>query len=149
MLDKPARSVRICAIWPLPVAPMPAPPSFSSFPPSFGSFPDLGGSSRQEQEIGTSVAAPVQQRDSKDSGKEGDRKKKKRDRRDKQSGPDQIPSHECRNGSRDSQSNVRVFDDERLKAKEDIARRTRQHDISQPIFFSDKKGDPLSMQYGG
>jgi hypothetical protein len=128
---------------------MPIPPSFSSFPPSFSSFPDLEGSSRQEKETGTSISVPVQQRDSKVRDKEGDRKKKKRDRRDKHSGLDQIPSHERRNGSRDLQGNFQVFDDERLKAEEDIARRTRQEDISQRIFFSDKKGDPLSMQYGG
>lgn len=128
---------------------MPAPPSFSSFPPSFTSFPDLGSSSRQDLGTEPSVTASVQQRDSKDKDKESDRKKKKRDRRDKQSRLGRIPSRERGDGIRDSQSNVRAFDDERLKAEEDSARRTRQRDVSQPVFFSDKKGDPLSMQYGG
>src|SRR5216683_3216467 len=128
---------------------MPVPPSFSSFPPSFSSFPDLGGTSTQGRGTETSSTVPVQQRDSKDKDKESDRKKRKRDRRDKHSGRRQIPSHEHGNESRDSHGNVRAFDDERLKAEEDIARRTRQQDVSQPIFFSDKKGDPLSIQYGG
>jgi hypothetical protein len=39
--------------------------------------------------------------------------------------------------------------DERIKAEEDTARRAGQQDVSQPVFFSDKKGDPLSIQYGG
>ena len=128
---------------------MPVPPSFSSFPPSFSSFPDLGGTSTQGRGTETSSTVPVQQRDSKDKDKESDRKKRKRDRRDKHSGRRQITSREHGNESRDSRGNVRAFDDERLKAEEDIARRTRQQDVSQPIFFSDKKGDPLSIQYGG
>lgn len=124
---------------------MPAPPSFSSFPPSFSSFPDLGGSSREEQETESSITGPAQRRDFKDRDKGG----RKKERRDKRSGLNQIPSRERRNGSRDPQGNVRALDDERLKAEEDIARRTRRQDVSQPTFFSDKKGDPLSMQYGG
>jgi len=126
---------------------MPLPPSFSSFPPSFSSFPDLGGNSRQDLGTEPSVTASVQRRDSKDKG--SDRKKKKRDTRDKQSRLGRISSHECGDGIKDSQGNIRAFDDERLKAEEDSARRTRQRDVSQPVFFSDKKGDPLSMQYGG
>jgi hypothetical protein len=149
--DKPARSVRI-SIEPqlgpcqLPYLPMPVPPSFSSFPPSFSSFPDLGGSSRKEQETESSITVPAQKRDSKDRDKEGDRKK---ERRDKRSGLDQITSRKRKKGRRDTQGNARAFDDERLKAEEDVARRTRRQEVSQPTFFSDKKGDPMSMQYGG
>lgn len=128
---------------------MPVPPSFSSFPPSFSSFPDIGSSSKQDLETEPSVTASVQQRGSKDKDKESARKKKKRDRRDKQSRLGQIPSLERGDGIKDSRSNVPAFDDERLKAEEDSARRTRQQDDSRPVFFSDKKGDPLSMQYGG
>lgn len=124
---------------------MPVPPSFSSFPPSFSSFPDLGGGSRQDLEAEPSIA--VQERGSKD--KESDRKKKKRDTRDKQSRLGRISSRRREEGIKDSQGNVGAFDDERLKAKEDSARRTSRQDVSQPGFFSDKKGDPLSMQYGG
>lgn len=121
-------------------------PPFSSFPPSFSSFPDLGGSSRKEQETESSITVPAQKRGSKDRDKEGNRKK---ERRDKRSSLDLIPSRKRRNGSRDTEGNARAFDDERLKAEEDVARRTRQQDVSQPAFFSDKKGDPMSMQYGG
>ena len=127
-----------CQLPPMPVPP----PSFSSFPPSFSSYPDLGGSVRKEQETESLITAPAQRRDSKLKDR-GDRKKR---RRDKRSGLDQIPSHERRNGSLDPQGN---FDDERLKSEEDVARRTGQQDVSPPTFFSDKKGDPLSMQYGG
>ena len=131
---------------PVPVSPMPVPPSFSSFPPSFSSFPDLGGSSRQEPE----TSGSVHQGDSRDKGKESDRKKRKRDRRrDKHSNRGRTPSREREREKESSKDNSYTFDDERKKAEEDSARGTREQDILQPVFFSDKKGDPLNVQYGG
>lgn len=129
---------------------MPVPPSFSSFPPSFSSFPDLGDSPRKDPEATASSAPPAQQRDLKDEHKQSDRKKRKRDRRDKSSNLGQIPSNKRRSGSRGSHCHGQVFhDDERIKAEEDSARKAGQHDDSQLVFFSDKKGDPLNTQYGG
>jgi hypothetical protein len=112
-------------------------------PPSFSSFPDLEGSSGQGPET-----APVsaQQGDPRDKEKGSDRKKRKRDRRDKHSNPARTPSRERGRGKQDDGY---IFDDERKKAEEDSARRTRQPDVSQQAFFSDKKGDHLSVQYGG
>ncbi|KAI9512862.1 DUF1740-domain-containing protein [Russula earlei] len=128
---------------------MPLPPSFSSFPPSFSSFPETG-ESRQDTEAATSCTAPAQQRDLKHKDKESHLRKRKRDRRrEKHSNLNQIPSRGRRSGSRASESNDQVIDDERTKAAEDSARKTSQRVVSQPVFFSDKKGDPLSMQYGG
>jgi hypothetical protein len=129
---------------------MPVPPSFSSFPPSFSSFPALGDSSKKDTETAVSGTSPAQQRDFKDEHKQSNRKKRKRDRRDKSSNLDQIPSGERRSGSRSLQDHGQVFhDDERIKAGEDSARRAGQQDDSQLAFFSDKKGDPLNIQYGG
>jgi len=130
---------------PTPV--MPVPPSFSSFPPSFASFPDFGGNSTQDKEKAASSTVPVQKRGPKEKDKKSARKKRERDRRDRHSSP--SPSRERGGGSRDLQNDGQFFDDERKKAEEDSARRTRQQDVSQPVFFSDKKGDPLSVQYGG
>ncbi|KAI0304761.1 NRDE-2, necessary for RNA interference-domain-containing protein [Russula brevipes] len=126
---------------------MPAPPSFSSFPPSFTSFPDFGGNSTQDKAKAASSTVPVQKRGPKEKDKKSARKKRERDRRDRHSSPG--PSRERGGGSRDLQNDDQFFDDERKKAEEDSARRTRQQDVSQPVFFSDKKGDPLSVQYGG
>ena len=145
----------ICGLctWPGPlnscVSSMPIPPSFYSFPPSFSSFPDLGNSSRKDSEITASSTPPAQQQDYKDENKQSDRKKRKRDRRDKSSNLGQIPSNKRRSGSHGSQCHGQVFDDERIKAEEDSARRAGQQDDSQLVFFSDKKGDPLNTQYGG
>ena len=129
---------------------MSLPPSFSSFPPSFSSFPDLGGNSTKDPKTITSGTHAAQQRDFKDENKQSDRKKRKRDRRDRSSNLNRIPSSERGSGSRDPQDHGQAFhDDERIKAEEDSARRAGQQDASQLVFFSDKKGDPLSIQYGG
>jgi hypothetical protein len=131
---------------------MSVPPSFSSFPPSFGSFPDLGGVSRKDTDTVTSGTHAVQRRDFKDENKQSDRKKnlKKRDRRDRSSNQRRIPSSERGSRTKDSQDRDQgLRDDERIKAEEDSARRAGQQDVSQLVFFSDKKGDPSSIQYGG
>ena len=129
---------------------MPIPPSFSSFPPSFSSFPDIGDSSRENPEAAASSTLPARQRDFKDEDQQSHRKKRKRDRRDKSSHLGQIPSSKRRSGSRGSQDHGQVFhDDERIKAEEDSARRVGPQDDSQLVFFSDKKGDSLNIQYGG
>ena len=129
---------------------MPVPPSFSSFPPSFSSFPDLGDSSRKPPKVEASSTRAAPQRDSKGEDNDRDRKKRKRDRQDRSSNLGRIHSSERRNGSRGAQDHGQVFhDDERMKAEEDSARRAGQQDDSQPVFFSDKTGDPLNIQYGG
>ena len=129
------------------VSSMPVPPSFSSFPPTFSSFPDLGDNTRRDSETAAS-STPAQQRDSKGEYKQSDPKRRKRDRRDKSKG--QIPPSERKSGIRGSQDHGQVFhDDERIKAEEDSARRAGKQDDSQLVFFSDKKGDPLNIQYGG
>ena len=119
----------------------------SSLPPSFSSFPDLGGSSGKDTE--TSALA-AKRRNFKDEDKQSDRKKRKRDKRDRSSNLGRIPSSERGSTSRNSQDHGQTFHgDERIKAEEDSALRAGQQDVSRPVFFSDKKGDPLSIQYGG
>ena len=124
---------------------MSVPPSFSSFPPSFGSFPDIGGAADTE----TSSTHAALRRDFKRENKQSDRKKKKRDGRDRSSTQRRIPSSERGSKTRGSQDRDQARDDERIKAEEDSARRAGQQDVSQLVFFSDKKGDPSSIQYGG
>jgi hypothetical protein len=109
-------------------------------PPSFSSFPDIEGSSRKDSE---------KQIHSRDKVEDSDRKKRKRDRRDKHPSRARIPSRERGRGKEDLRDDSHIFDDERKKAEEDLARRTRQQDVSRPTFFSDKKGDQLNLQYGG
>ena len=125
---------------------MSGPPSFSSFPPSFSSFPDLGDRPRKDPETAPSSAGSAQQRDPQFQDKESDSKKRKRDRRDKHSSLGRIPSSGREGGSSVLKDTLY---DEKIKAEEDSTRKSRQHDVSHPVFFSDKKGDPLSMQYGG
>jgi hypothetical protein len=106
-------------------------------PPSFSSFPDIP---RKDSE---------KQIHSREKVEDSDRKKRKRDRRDKHPSRVRTPSRERGRGKQDLRDDSGIFDDERKKAEEDLARRTRQQDVSQPTFFSDKKGDQLNLQYGG
>lgn len=115
------------------------PPSFSSFPPSFDSFPDVEDRSTRV----ASSASTQHRKESRDKDEAKDRKKKKRDRRDKYA---TQPSHER---APNFKADGYVLDDERIKAEESLSRTVKHQDVSRLVFFSDKKGDPLSVQYGG
>ena len=116
----------------------PTPPSFSSFPPSFGSFPDVENSSAREPSSTSS-----QRRKELREKDEASIRKKKRDRRDKHA---KQSSHER---AQNSKADGYVLDDERIKAAEMLSRTSKEQDVTRLAFFSDKKGDPLSVQYGG
>ena len=118
---------------------MPTPPSFSSFPPSFGSFPDVEHNPARE-----ASSASGQRKGMREKDEASDRKKKKRDRRVNQS---QTSSHERGRRSHNLKADNYALDDERIKADE--SRTAKQQDVSQLAFFSDRKGDPLNVQYGG
>ncbi|KAH9047585.1 DUF1740-domain-containing protein [Lactarius hengduanensis] len=123
---------------------MPNPPSFSSFPPSFGSFPDVEDSSARDKEVSS---APSQRKRLREKDEVNDRKKRKRDKRANQS---QTSSHERGRKGQNLKADGYVLDDERMKAEEEsLSRMAKQQDVSQLAFFSDRKGDPLSVQYGG
>jgi hypothetical protein len=122
---------------------MPAtPPSFSSFPPSFDSFPHVEDSSARE----TSSASGLRRKGFREKDEGSDRKEKKRDRRDKHAKQSRASSHER---AQRLKADGYAFDDERIKAEETLSRSTEQRDITRQTFYSDKKGDPLSVQYGG
>ncbi|KAI9462434.1 DUF1740-domain-containing protein [Lactarius psammicola] len=123
---------------------MPNPPSFSSFPPSFGSFPDVEDSSARDRE----APASSQRKGLKEKDVVTDHKKKKRDRREKHTNQNQSSSYERGRRSQSLKVDGYVLDDEKIKAEESLSRMAKQ-DVPQQAFFSDRKGDPLSVQYGG
>ncbi|KAH9837066.1 NRDE-2, necessary for RNA interference-domain-containing protein [Rhodofomes roseus] len=124
-------------------------PSFSSFPSSFSSFPvlDPGPSKRP--------ATPAEQ--SADARK---KKKKKKDREEKERKGRQHKHDRAEYDSRERRTDrskkhkedspYAGFDDERLKAQEDVFLRAEKASHSeQLLYFTDRKGDPLNTQYGG
>ncbi|KAI0050675.1 DUF1740-domain-containing protein [Auriscalpium vulgare] len=121
-----------------------AAPSFSSFPPSFSSFPDLESSEPRSQSP-AAVGRPARERESERSRSRKDKDKERRKRKG---------DRHARVGDVISAREERVeFDDERVKAQEDLQRRTtstvEHHALEQPNFYSDRKGDPLNVRYGG
>ncbi|KAH9064097.1 DUF1740-domain-containing protein [Lactarius vividus] len=123
---------------------MPNPPSFSSFPPSFGSFPDVEDSSARYKEVSSTSG------ERKGLREKDDRKKRKRDKREKHANQSQTSSHERGRKGHNFKADGYVLDDERMKAEEESSSRmAKQQDVSQLAFFSDRKGDPLNVQYGG
>jgi hypothetical protein len=121
---------------------MPA-PSFSSFPPSFGSFPDVEDNPSREASSSSSQRKGLKEKD-----EASDRKKKKRDRRETHADQSQTFSHERGHRNHNLKADNYSFDDERIKAEE-MLRTAKQQDVPQLAFFSDRKGDPLNVQYGG
>lgn len=101
-------------------------PSFSSFPPSFASFPDIDpGPSKRP-------SGPSEQFDDKKRKVTGkDKHKKRRSDKDRHKSPTEHY----------------LADDEKLKAREDAKR--VESEQSQRLFYSDRKGDALNVQYGG
>ncbi|KAI0067780.1 DUF1740-domain-containing protein [Artomyces pyxidatus] len=126
-------------------------PSFSSFPPSFSSFPDLAQDSTKPS--ASSSGAP------RDSGARGNSRRSEKDssqhrKRRKDKRVDEHVDHPARHKRTTSSRHTSPpFDDERTKAKEDLELRTgrpsEQSALDRPIFYSDKKGDPLNLRYGG
>lgn len=123
-------------------------PSFSSFPPSFTSFPDLdpGPSKRSSTPKND---APSSKKPSKHKERD-DVARKDRKRKHEKHKHDAL-SHSKRH--RSEKGYVRP-DDDALKAQEDASlRREEAYNIqrpgSPPLYFTDRKGDPLNVQYGG
>ncbi|KAI0321133.1 NRDE-2, necessary for RNA interference-domain-containing protein [Amylostereum chailletii] len=134
-------------------------PSFSSFPPVFSSFPDL-----------TSTAPSSSHASINQENRQDDTHKTYRGRRGRE---DQGPSSKARSHSKEDQkksgkthrskTSRRNLDkyredlfsrDERLKEEEDRLRASKgsvvsKLDPSKPLFYSDRRGDPLNTRYGG
>jgi|SRR5882762_7004046 len=122
---------------------MAVPGSSSSFPPSFSSFPEF--------DIPQSKPPQASPKPAPDHDK---RKKRRQDGRERKHKRDKLrsPGPESSGRVMSSRYDEGLFDDERLKAEED--RRLKDaHESpsssSQPLFYSDKKGDPLNVRYGG
>ena len=123
-------------------------PSFSSFPPSFSTFPDL------DSEPSSSKAAPeVSSKSKKDrSEKNSSSRKRKKDDDPK---PKKDKEKKRKHSSRSSKA-YDLFEDERdvrsrerEKPLEDIINPLSGIDEDKPIYYSDRKGDPLNVTYGG
>ncbi len=125
---------------------MPNPPTFSSFPPSFSSFPDIEDSSEKDREASSTSS---QRKGLREKDEACDRKRKKR-RREKHTNQNQSRTSSHERGRRDQnlEAGDYVLDNETINAEESLSRTTRQQN-AQLAFFSDRKGDPLSLQYGG
>ncbi|KZT75158.1 hypothetical protein DAEQUDRAFT_720374 [Daedalea quercina L-15889] len=126
-------------------------PSFSSFPPSFSSFPNLDPGPSKRSATPAEGSADIRKR----KKKEGDDKKRK----ERKHGYDMKDrgSSERRLGRSRKYDEERVYigsDDERLKAREDISIRAEKPDTSETYkeqlpYYTDRKGDPLNVEYGG
>ncbi|KZT30683.1 hypothetical protein NEOLEDRAFT_1126287 [Neolentinus lepideus HHB14362 ss-1] len=110
-------------------------PSFSSFPPSFSSFPDI--------EVGPSRVASSTAK----KGEEKERKRKDKKLRDKESknGRENETFRKYKS-EREVDRSWDTEHDERVKNKQDTLQRRSG---SPPLYFTDKKGDPLNVTYGG
>ncbi|THH18087.1 hypothetical protein EW146_g2843 [Bondarzewia mesenterica] len=123
-------------------------PSFSSFPPSFGSFPDLEPSSSQPVESSPKRVDDDQKKRKEQERKEKRRKKDKHDDEDFDTG---RRGHRYRSKDRSRREDREPFNDERLKDEEDRRRVQAQiaSSSSERLSYSDRKGDPLNVRYGG
>ncbi|KZT05893.1 uncharacterized protein LAESUDRAFT_654560 [Laetiporus sulphureus 93-53] len=126
---------------------------FSSFPPSFSSFPEL--------EPGPSKRASTPTEDRRGSKKRSKRKEKgDKEGKEHRHRYDREESDEEKDGASRSkiladERGYRERDDERTKAEEDISmRRETTFETTRPVsprlvYYTDRKGDPLNIQYGG
>ncbi|KAH9937158.1 NRDE-2, necessary for RNA interference-domain-containing protein [Fomitopsis serialis] len=129
-------------------------PSFSSFPTAFTSFPDLDpGPSKRPAQTPAVESTDEKKRKKKKKDRDQGMRKERKHRPDK----DDRDSLERHSGSSRRHKEDRAypgFDDERLKAQEDSSiRAERTFDSAaheeQVLYFTDRKGDPLNVQYGG
>ncbi|EIW86838.1 hypothetical protein CONPUDRAFT_134183 [Coniophora puteana RWD-64-598 SS2] len=106
-------------------------PSFSSFPPSFSSFPDPTDAGDR---------APQQPKSSQTPSGDDDPSPRQRDRK---------TSRSSTRHSWGKHTGYRYSDDEARKSREDRRSQRAGSSKDQDLFYSDRKGDPLNMTYGG
>lgn len=135
-------------------------PSFSSFPPSFASFPDIdpGPSTRpdsrqgkvKEKEQGRKHDRKSRREDDRASDGEQKRKKRKHERHREREGSKGV-RHRSRSRSRTRHDQYGGDDDERAKLEEDRRQRLEERPSGKEglVYFTDRKGDPLNVRYGG
>ncbi|KAH8102508.1 NRDE-2, necessary for RNA interference-domain-containing protein [Cristinia sonorae] len=114
-------------------------PSFSSFPPTFSSFPDLD---QPEASTSTASAEATGKRKRDPSKKRTSSHRKNKDGRDKDA---------RKKGRRESMA-YDLFEDS--LTRRDTTTHTTEDPLldlqdERPLFYSDRKGDPLNVTYGG
>ena len=122
---------------------MDVPGSSTSLPPSFSSFPEF--------DLPQSKPPQASPKPAPDHDK---KKKRRQDGKERKHKRDKLRSSEPESSGRvmSSRCDEGLYDDERLKAEEDRRRKDAHESSSsssQPLFYSDKKGDPLNVRYGG
>ncbi|KAF8647946.1 hypothetical protein AX16_006478 [Volvariella volvacea WC 439] len=113
---------------------MPTTPSFSSFPPSFSSFPVLD----PEPNKPSSSAEPAQRR-KRSRSPNHDKKKHRRSNKGKER--DRDREHKSKSKSKSKQDHENSY-------KADGSLQPVQDEASK-YFYSDRRGDPMNVQYGG
>ncbi|THH33540.1 hypothetical protein EUX98_g633 [Antrodiella citrinella] len=123
-------------------------PSFSLF--SFSTFPDL------EPEASTSKAATETSKSKKDKHHRSEKKSSSRKHKeDGETSKDKEPRKKKKEKHSHSAKAYDLFEDEReLRKRDGDTRSGRADDLSgvledKPLFYSDRKGDPLNVTYGG
>ncbi|KAI1793871.1 NRDE-2, necessary for RNA interference-domain-containing protein [Ganoderma leucocontextum] len=133
--------------------------SFSSFP-AFASFPDLdpGPSTRTSTPREERKEGKEHKKSRRDEDREGDSERKKRKHkqkhRDREDG--ERVRHKNRSRSRSltrERERYTLDDDERRKREEDRGHKREDADRRSAkeglVYFTDQKGDPLNVRYGG
>lgn len=128
-------------------------PSFSSFPSSFSSFPDF------DPGPSTRTATPKDKERDKDKEKKRSKKEKgvrgRRERKRHEKHNDNVLEKDRTRSRRHSEDRAyEGYNDERLKAEEDSRSRkdgdySAMDFLSAPLYITDRKGDPLNVQFGG
>jgi hypothetical protein len=99
------------------------PPSFSSFPPSFASFPEQARSDATNSDRQTTQDLPRSKRDKQHRSTKSKTKRSEKDKR-----ADDISEDEGVGFKEE---------DERVKSRDNT------------LFFTDRRGDPFNVTYGG
>lgn len=124
-------------------------PSFSSFPPAFASFPDLDPGPSKRSSTPSEHPPDIKKREKRRRDRDDKDRKEKKHRREKHR--DSPDRHSSRQHTHIAYAGL---DDERAKAKEDSSIRAEKSYVSssdreQLPYYTDRKGDPLNVQYGG
>lgn len=118
-------------------------PSFSSFPSSFLSFPDLGAepskASPNAEPFASSKPEQGKRTKEKGGGKKDDRRRDRHSERDKSHRTTAKRERRARNDTGQTEGQANSSEKPEASSSES----------TNVFFYSDCKGDPLNLQYGG
>lgn len=118
-------------------------PSFSSFPSSFLSFPDGSADTRAASNAESSTSGKAH-KGRRGEEKHGEKPKEER-RKERHSGRDKSHRTSTRKERRDRNDSEQTKKQENSSGKDE----TSSSEPANMFFYSDYKGDPLNLQYGG